>query len=251
VTDKNNGPEDDIDIPLEDHIEDMLLRSLIFISVIMAVTLVILPFSGDIIEYLWNYHIPDSSENSPVLYGPLSLLLTRIKIVFLGGIIVGIPVLIYEVYRFMEPGLYNVEKTYFKFSAVLSIGLSTVAVLLAHFVLIPIMFFYFSSYTQGVAEIAFGLQETVGLMIIVMMYIVIIFQMPVVMGLAVSMGVITRRWLARRRLLLWTFFFGIAFLSSPDPTGMAPVIIGIIMLILFETTLFATKYLPKSKRTKE
>lgn len=243
-----NGPETDIDRPVEDHIEEMLLRSLIFISVIMSVTLVILPFSGDLIEYLWEYHIPNSTENSPVLYGPLSLLLTRIKIVFLGGLIAGIPVLIYEAYRFMKPGLYDIEKTYFKFSSVLSIGMSTVAVLLAHFVLIPLMFFYFSSYTQGVADIAFGLQETVGLMVVIMIYVVIIFQMPVIMGLAVSMGVISRRWLARRRILFWSFFFGIAFLSSPDPTGMAPVIIGLVMLILFELTLFGVKFLPKSER---
>lgn len=245
------GPESDIDRPVEDHIEDMLLRSLIFISVVMGVTLVILPFSGDIIEYLWNYHIPESSENNPVLYSPLSLILTRIKIVFLGGLIVGIPVLIYELYRFMEVGLYDVEKVYFKFSSLLSFAMSTIAILITHFALIPILFFQFSLYTQGVADIAFALQQTVGLMVVIMIYVVIIFQMPSVIGLAVSMGIIDRGWLARRRLLFWSLFFGIAFLSSPDPTGMAPVIIGIVMLILFELTLFGVKFLPKSERDED
>lgn len=248
MSEEDSGPKSDIDRPVEEHIQEMLLRSLIFISVILSVSLIALPFSEDVIEYLWNYHIPDSSENQPVLYSPLSLLLTRVKVVFLAGLMAGLPVLIYQAYKFMEPGLYDIEKTYFKFSSLLSFGLSSLAIVITHFILIPIMFFYFSAYTEGVADIAFGLQETVGLMVIMMIYIVIIFQMPILIGLAVSMGVISRRWIARRRLIFWGLFFGIAFLSSPDPTGMAPVIIGLIMLIMFEITLFGLKYLPKSDR---
>ena len=51
------------------------------------------------------------------------------------------------------------------------------------------------------------------------------------------MNLVTRQWLLNRRLLFWGTFLGLAFLVSPDPTGMAPIIIGATMIVLFELTL--------------
>ena len=46
-----------------------------------------------------------------------------------------------------------------------------------------------------------------------------------------------RQWLEAKRLLFWGSFLGIAFLFSPDPTGMAPIIVALTMVVLFEGTL--------------
>lgn len=55
-------------------------------------------------------------------------------------------------------------------------------------------------------------------------------------------NLVTRRWLEDRRLLFWGAFLGLAFLVSPDPTGMAPIIIGATMITLFEGTLAALRW---------
>ncbi|MFC7135736.1 hypothetical protein ACFQRB_02265 [Halobaculum litoreum] len=51
------------------------------------------------------------------------------------------------------------------------------------------------------------------------------------------MGLVTREWMEDRRLLFWSAFVGLAFIVSPDPTGMAPIIVGATMIVLFEGTL--------------
>jgi sec-independent protein translocase protein TatC len=51
------------------------------------------------------------------------------------------------------------------------------------------------------------------------------------------MNLVSREWLEARRLLFWGGFAGIAFLASPDPTGMAPIIVATTMIVLFEGTL--------------
>lgn len=242
------GPSSDVDKPLEKHIEEMLIRALIVISVGLAAILVMFPISENIIQILWDAHIPNPDQNAPRLYSPLSVVMTRIKIMILVALVVSFPVLIYQAYQFMQPGLYDIEKMYFKLCSGISLVLSLLGILITHFILVPLLFFYFSSYTEGVAEIAFGLQNTVGLMLIIMIYIVIVFQMPIFLILAVITNVTSYEWIERRRLLFWGAFFGIAFLSSPDPTGMAPVIIGVIMLVLFELTLIILRYLPSSDR---
>jgi sec-independent protein translocase protein TatC len=60
--------------------------------------------------------------------------------------------------------------------------------------------------------------------------------------LAIMMNLVTRTWLEARRLLFWGAFLGLAFLVSPDPTGMAPIIIGATMITLFEGTLLALRW---------
>jgi sec-independent protein translocase protein TatC len=53
---------------------------------------------------------------------------------------------------------------------------------------------------------------------------------------------VTREWLTEKRLLFWGGFLGVAFLVSPDPTGMAPIIVGATMIGLFEGTLALLKW---------
>ena len=70
----------------------------------------------------------------------------------------------------------------------------------------------------------------------------IIFQIPLFISLALMMGIVTRRWMATKRLYFWGAFAGLAFLFSPDPTGMAPIIVAATMIVLFEGTLLLAKW---------
>jgi sec-independent protein translocase protein TatC len=51
------------------------------------------------------------------------------------------------------------------------------------------------------------------------------------------MGVTTRQWMADRRLYFYGGFATVAFIFSPDPTGMAPILVAVTMIVLFEGTL--------------
>jgi sec-independent protein translocase protein TatC len=73
-------------------------------------------------------------------------------------------------------------------------------------------------------------------------YNAIIFQIPLFIMLAIMMNLVTREWLVARRLIFWASFLGLAFFVSPDPTGMAPIIIAATMITLFEGTLFLLRW---------
>ena len=62
-------------------------------------------------------------------------------------------------------------------------------------------------------------------------------------AVAILMGIVTRKWLAKRRILFWGGFLGISFIFSPDPTGMAPLIVAFTMVVLFEGTLLAARWI--------
>ncbi|KPN30435.1 twin-arginine protein translocation system subunit TatC [Halolamina pelagica] len=116
--------------------------------------------------------------------------------------------------------------------------LGTIGMAFSHFVIIPAIMRYFTVYTdENVATVAYGLESTFSLIIVLMGYMAVIFQIPLFIMLAIMMGIVTRQWLEDKRLLFWGGFLTIAFLVNPDPTGMTPFIIAATMIVLYEGTL--------------
>jgi len=232
-----DGPESDQEMPLADHIEEMMRRLGVVFLIAGIVTVVVYPLAGDLINFLWSAHIPNSATNRPRLYGPLEFILTKLKVAGLAGLLIGLPAFVYQTYRFMRPGLYPQERRYYLAAVPTSLVLGIVGVLFSHFLVLPFIFEYFTQYTGEAAVVAYGLQETFNLILIMMGWMALIFQIPLFIMLAIMMGLVTRRWLEAKRLIFWGSFLGIAFLFSPDPTGMAPIIVTLTMVSLFEGTL--------------
>ncbi len=231
------GPETDEEMPLADHIEEMMRRlGMVFLFAGVA-TVITYPLAADLINYLWATHIPSAEFNRPRLYGPLEFILTKLKVAGIAGLLVGLPMFVYQTYRFMEPGLYENERRYYLAAVPTSLILGIVGVLFAHFLVLPFIFDYFTTYTEGAAVIAFGLQETFNLILVMMAWMALVFQIPLFIMLAIMMGLVTREWLEDKRLIFWGVFLAIAFVFSPDPTGMAPIIVTLTMVGLFEGTL--------------
>ena len=239
-----SGPAEDREMPLADHIREMLQRLAVVIAVAGFVSLLAFPFAEDIINFLWYSILPgvESDIARPRLYGVLELVFTELKVASLAGLIVALPVMVYETYAFMRPGLYPHERRYYLAAIPTSLVLAIVGVAFAYFVVLPAIFVYFLYYSQDVATIGFALGRTFDLILLMMGYLAVVFQIPLFIMLAMMMGLVTRRWLAERRLLFWGAFLGLSFFFGFDPTGMAPIIVAATMIALFEGTLLLTKW---------
>ncbi len=237
-----SAPTEDQEMPLADHIEEMIKRLAIVIVVAGSVSIVVFPLADQLITFLWYSILPGTDVAQPRVYGPLEFVLARIKVASLAGLIVALPVMVYETYRFMRPGLYRNERKYYLAAVPTSLVLAVIGVLFAYFIVLPSIFTYFLTYSQDAGTIAFGLGNTFDLMLILMGYLAIVFQIPLLIMLAIMMGLTTRQWLTDRRLYFWGAFLGLAFVSSPDPTGMAPIIIALTMVGLFEGTLLVLRW---------
>jgi sec-independent protein translocase protein TatC len=256
----HEGAPDDEEMPLGEHIQEMVRRLAYVIVVMAAVSAVAFPLADRLINFLWYSFLPGPSAECvqttvgatpaagsteaacPRLYHPLALVLARLKVASLVGFVAALPVFVYQTYLFMRPGLYPNERRYYLASVPTSLVLAGIGIAFAFFLILPIIFIYFLGYSQPVAEIAFSLSDTFDLILLMLGLFAVIFQIPLFMMLAIMMGVTSRRWLEGRRLLFWAAFAGIAFIFSPDPTGMAPFIVASTMILLFEGTLLLLRW---------
>ncbi len=250
-SDDPTAPPDDEEMPLTVHIEEMIGRvGVVFVAVAVATAIAFLWAEGILLE-MWYDTLPidpaaaaDPTQPSddrlrPHIYSPLEKILAEIKVASLAGILVALPVLVYQAYRFMRPGLYPRERRYFLAAVPTSLVLGAVGMLFAYFLVLPLMFDYFVVYSEaGVDKLAFSLRVTVDLIVAMLGAFAVVFQIPLLIMLAIMMGVTSRRWLESRRIYFWAGFLGLGFLLGlGDPTGLAPFIITVTMIILFEGTL--------------
>ncbi|WP_458208416.1 twin-arginine translocase subunit TatC [Haladaptatus sp. NG-SE-30] len=236
-------PVSDEEMPLADHIEEMIKRLAVVLIIAGVVSVVVLPFADTVINFLWNSILPVKEGTRPRLYHPLALVMTELKVASLAGVIVALPVMVYETYLFMRPGLYPHERRYYLAAVPTSLVLALIGVSFAYFLILPAIFSYFLSYTMNAdIVVAFGLTKTFNLILMMMGVLAVVFQIPLLIMLAIMMGLTTRQWMANRRLYFWGGFLGFAFLFSPDPTGMAPFLVALTMVGLFEGTLLLLKW---------
>jgi sec-independent protein translocase protein TatC len=242
------GAPDDQEMPLADHIEEMVRRLGVVIVIMAVVSGLTFPFADRLINFLWYSFLPGGPEVCPTtdptadaacpyLFHPLALMFARLKVASLVGFIIALPVTVYESYLFMRPGLYPRERRYYLASVPTSLVLAGVGMLFAYLLVLPTLFAYFTGYTNQAAEVTFSLTETFNLIVMMLGFFALVFQIPLLIMLAVMMGVTSREWLAGRRIYFWGGFATVAFLFSPDPTGMAPILVAATMILLFEGTL--------------
>ncbi|MFB6119335.1 twin-arginine translocase subunit TatC [Halosegnis sp.] len=262
VVDDHEGAPDDEEMPLADHIEEMVKRLGVVIVVMAAISGVVFPFGTQLINFLWFHYLPGTIAQCPGdaatiqtiseggaacarVYHPLAVVLARLKVATLAGFVAALPVFVYETYLFMRPGLYPHERRYYIASVPTSLVLASVGMLFAHFLVIPLLFDYFVYYSQNATVIAFGLAETFDLIVLLLGAFALVFQIPLFIMLALMMGLVTRDWLETRRLIFWGVFAGLAFLFTADPTGMGPIIVAATMIVLFEGTLLLARWTGK------
>lgn len=231
------GPPDDEEMPLADHIEEMILRLAAVVVVGGIVTAIAFPFADEPITTIWYSVLPGTEVARPRVYGPLELKLTELKVAILAGFVVSLPVFVYQTYRFMRPGLYPHERRYYLAAVPTSLILAFIGVSFSYFLVLPAIFTYFLYYSDNAGTIAFALQRTFNLILVMMGYMALVFQIPLFIMLAVMMNLTSRTWLENRRLYFWGGFLGLSFVFSFDPTGMAPLIVTLTMIFLFEGTL--------------
>jgi sec-independent protein translocase protein TatC len=237
-------PPDDEEMPLADHIEEMVLRLAVVFLFGAAGTAIGLLWASQAIEHIWLDVFPAQIDDVPPphIYHPLELWLTRIKLSALLGILAALPMFVYQCYKFMKPGLYPHERKYYLAAVPTSVILAGLGMVFSYLLVLPILFQYFTFYAEGSADIAYALGETFDLIITLTGFLAIVFQIPMFIMLAILMGVTTRKWLADKRLYFWAGFAGLSFMFTMDPTMMAPILVAITMIVLFEGTLLILKW---------
>lgn len=170
--------------------------------------------------------------------------------IFAVGLILGSPVIVYQLWKFIEPGLYPGEKKGLRFSAAFATVFFMLGIAFGYLVLTPLalqFFAHFSISDQIVNE--FDISKYFGMVTMWCFGVGLLFELPVVVYFLAKLGIVTPEVLRNgRRFAIVIILIVAAILTPPDP--ISQVIVAIPLLVLYELSIYIAAIVAR-RREKE
>ena len=224
-------------MPLTAHLEELRKR-LIYSFVALAVGFGIsYGFKEKLFFFLsrpLEKHLPEGSSLQYISIP--EAFLTYLKISLFGGLILAMPVLLYQLWRFVAPGLYEREKRYFIpfvfFSMIFFLGGAS----FCYYIVFPFVFRFFMSFSDGSLLAMPAIKQYLSFATRLLVAFGLVFEMPIFFFFLGRVGLVSYKTLARqRRMAVVLVFLGAALLTPPDVVSQ--LMLAGPLMILFELSI--------------
>ncbi len=167
------------------------------------------------------------------------------------GFILAFPYIIYEVWKFLKPALYETEKKNAKSFIIVTSFLFFVGILFGYYVITPLSVNFLGSYTVA-DEIKnnFDLSSYSALLKASCLSSGFIFELPIIIYFLTKLGLVTPEFLKKYRKYALVLLLILAALITP-PDIISQVIVAIPMIILYEVSIKISKFIIKKQKKEE
>ena len=227
----------------------VLRKSIIKFLIFLGITFVVAAFfSKDIFNFISDPLINALPIGSSLIATEVaSPFLTPLKFAFYLALFVSIPFLIYQLIKFASPGLYFEEKIYF-FPLVLgSILLFYLGITFAYFIILPIVFSFFSASTPENVMMMTDINLLLSFVIKMFFAFGLAFEMPIIIILLLVSNAVTVSKLISARPYVFLGCFVIGMLLTP-PDVISQSLLAIPAWLLYELGIIVGRMLIRNKQ---
>jgi sec-independent protein translocase protein TatC len=187
---------------------------------------------------------PDQTQNAPpkslwTTFNPMEGFLVQLKLALYAGIVLALPIVVYQLCAFIFPGLTPSERKVVRFLLIGSTVFVIFGVATAYFAVFPMVMPYLSTFVPAGVEVQFRMSETVSLILKGMLGFAIAFQFPMVVMILVYLGLLSPSTLRKyRRHAIVAMAIGSAAFTPPDPFSMIAMLVPLVFM--YEISIWAS-----------
>jgi len=235
------------DMPFWDHLEELRWRLIKSITTIVIGAIITYKYA-DIIMY-WLIHPSQSLSidlNLQVLK-VTSMFTVKLIIALFGGLIMGLPLIMYQFWRFVSPAFEDNHGLAVIFTILFSSLFFILGMFFAYFIIIPFSLSFFTSLTAETVDVSynFTLEGYLTYILWIIFGCGLLFQLPVISTFLTRIGLLTPAFLREyRKFSIVIFLILGAVLTPPDPISQILIVIPLILLYEF-SILISKMFKPK------
>ncbi|MGA7304235.1 MAG: twin-arginine translocase subunit TatC [Rhodothermales bacterium] len=157
------------------------------------------------------------------------------------GVIVGSPIFIYQMWAFIEPGLYRHERSRIRFVSVFATSFFMIGAAFGYLIITPLAISFFSGFelSPSIAN-QFDITKYFGLVTTWTFGAGLVFEMPVVIYFLSKLGLVTPRLLRKsRRFAIVGILVLAALLTPPDP--FTQILMAVPLMLLYEGSILISR----------
>jgi sec-independent protein translocase protein TatC len=243
--------------PLMDHLIELRQRLIHALVGVGIGFLICFAFATDIYNLLvWPYQVArGQGQKIEMIYtAPHEFFFTKLKLALFGAVFLAFPMIAYQVYKFVAPGLYRNERDAFRPYLLWTFLLFITGAMVVYFVVMPLAMKFFLSMEQTGGLVEIHLQARVSEYLSLIMTLIlgfgIMFQLPVVLTLLAQAGIIRAQNLRDfRRYAIVAITAAAGILSPPDPFSM--IAMALPTLLLYEAAIYAVARVERSRAARQ
>ncbi len=230
--------------PLIAHLVELRDRLLRGIVAVLIITACLLPFSNELYHFLSEpllHHLPATS--TMIATEVASPFLIPFKLTLSVAVLLAVPILLYQVWAFIAPGLYDNERKLVFPLLFASTVLFFLGIIFAYFVVFPIIFgFLTQAAPEGVAVMT-DISSYLDFVLKLFFAFGVAFEVPIATLVLIWTGISTVESLTEKRPYIIVGAFVIGMLLTP-PDVISQTLLALPVWLLFELGLFCSRWLP-------
>ena len=217
---------------------------------VVAVTVALIPlafFSNQLFTLIARPLIEKLPEGASIIAtSVVSPFMTPLKLSLVAALFVAMPVVLYQIWAFVAPGLYRHEKRFALPLFVTSVVLFYVGVGFAYYVVFPLMFAFLTATAPEGVRIMTDMASYLDFALLLFFAFGVAFEMPVATVLLVASGLVSVDKLRKNRgYVLLGIFVVAAFLTPPD--AISQTFMAVPMYVLYELGILLAVFLERQR----
>jgi sec-independent protein translocase protein TatC len=237
------------------HLIELRSRLMKAVFAILAIFACLVPFSNRVFEVVLRpllAVLPTEGgvKPQPIATGVASPFLTPVKTTLFVALFLAMPVVLYQVWQFVAPGLYRREKRFALPLLLSSIVLFYLGMAFAYFVVFKLMFTFFAKVVPGGVSMTPDIDAYLDFVLSLFLAFGVAFEVPIATVMLIWSGLVSVKTLGSIRpyVFLGAFVVGM-FLTPPDM--FSQTLLAIPMYLLYESGLVLAKFLLPEKMAAE
>ena len=252
-----HDPEDELagtEQPFVQHLMELrerLVKALVAVGVVAAV-LALWPGPGALYDLLAAplvAHLPKGA--TLIATNVISPILVPLKITLMAAFLISLPIVLYQLWAFVAPGLYSHEKRYVLPLVVSSTLLFFVGVAFCYFLVLPALSAFIVAFAPTAVQVAPDIEQYFGTVLTLFMVFGLAFEVPIAVVVLALLNIIPIEKLKEWRGYFIVVAFVVAAIVTP-PDVISQLSLAIPMCVLYEVGIWAAVLLKRgSKKSTE
>lgn len=169
--------------------------------------------------------------------------------VLAAALVVGSPVVVYQIWKFIEPGLYPAEKKGVRFASVFATCFFASGIAFGYLVLSPLSLQFFANFVISSSIVnEFDITRYFSMLLTATFGAGILFELPVVVFVLAKLGIVSSALLTKSRRYALVIVLILAAVVTPGTDPLSLVIMAIPLLLLYEIGIVLTRFVERGKK---
>lgn len=243
--------DDDKKIPFSGHLEELRRRLIVCFIAVGTGFVLSYGFKEKLFQILTRPLIGVMKTGDKLIFTGLpEAFFTYLKVAFLSGIILATPIIFYEFWMFVAPGLYDKEKRLMLPIVFLSTLFFLGGAFFGYFIVFPYGFKFFLGFASEIIRPLPSMREYLSFASKLLLAFGVVFELPLIITFLAKLGIVSVSFLKKnRKYAVLLFFVGAAILTPPDV--VTQIMMALPLMVLYEISIIGAKIFGKKTPEKE